>query len=355
MVDLYILDKDLNTIGIIDDYSSLIWATRYNDIGDCEVYVQANQRALNLLIRGNYITRLDDDMICRIEKVELDTDIENGNYLIVTAYDCKKILKQRIIWTQTNFNGTVENFIRQLISENLIYPNNEVRKINYFVMTDETNGFTDTIEEQVSYANLGEKVIELCKTFQYGFKVVLKTNASGINYFLFSLYKGEDRSDSVIFSPEFENLLATTYVNDGSGLTNFALIGGEGEGAERKLAEAFSSPRNPTGMNRFEMFVDAKDLSTKLDDGVILSPSTYFNNLRTRGLEQLSEHQILTTFEGSIESDTTFKLNQDYFLGDIVSVENEYGIGLPARITEIVETIDENGRSVEPKFEYMEV
>ena len=41
-------------------------------------------------------------------------------------------------------------------------------------------------------------------------------------------------------------------------------------------------------------------------------------------------------------------------MGDIVTVENEYGIISTPRIVEIIETFDTNGYSVEPKFEYSE-
>ena len=41
-------------------------------------------------------------------------------------------------------------------------------------------------------------------------------------------------------------------------------------------------------------------------------------------------------------------------MGDLVTVENEYGISVKARITEVVEVYDDNGYSIEPKFEYLE-
>ena len=40
-------------------------------------------------------------------------------------------------------------------------------------------------------------------------------------------------------------------------------------------------------------------------------------------------------------------------MGDLVSVENEYGISMKARIVEVIEVNDENGYSIEPKFEYI--
>ena len=39
----------------------------------------------------------------------------------------------------------------------------------------------------------------------------------------------------------------------------------------------------------------------------------------------------------------------------MVTVENEYGISVTARITEVMEVDDDTGYSVEPKFEYLEI
>ena len=107
-MDLWILNKNFEQIGVLDDYKSLIWAKRYNSLGDCEVYIGANDRTFELLQEGNYIIKADDDdMVCRIETVELDTDTEQGDYLIVTGVDCRKILNQRVIWNQTNYKGGI--------------------------------------------------------------------------------------------------------------------------------------------------------------------------------------------------------------------------------------------------------
>ena len=48
-----------------------------------------------------------------------------------------------------------------------------------------------------------------------------------------------------------------------------------------------------------------------------------------------------------------FIYKTDYNLGDIVTIRNEYGFSVPARIVEVVEAFDENGYSIEPKFEYL--
>ena len=43
MEEFYLLDNELNKKYIIDTYSSAIWASRYNDIGDCELVISASE------------------------------------------------------------------------------------------------------------------------------------------------------------------------------------------------------------------------------------------------------------------------------------------------------------------------
>ncbi len=383
MIDIYILDENRNQINIIDNYESLIWAKRYNDIGDCEIKISASIENLNKFRNGVYLSRQDDDLVCRIEKIELDTDVENGNYIIVTGYDIKKILGQRIIWKQTNFNGLVEDYLRKLIDDNIINPSLFNRKIDGFVL-DEKSGFDEKIREQVSYDNLNEKIQETIKKYNWGYKVYLNENKN----FVFKLYKGRDKSKYVIFSNDYENLSSTKYSEDKTNIKNVVLTAGEGEGADRITNTTGSA----SGINRYELYVDARNISKKIDyndlitsyssgkevvingitywqvDGtniaiitrenenkveVTLTDTIYQASLSSKGLEELANYQSTKSFEGIVEPRLTFQYKKDYDLGDIVSVSNEYEIEVEARIIEIIEVYNDNGYSVEPKFEYL--
>ena len=79
-MDVYVLDENLETIGIIDNYKSLIWANRYRDIGDCELYLGAGPDMVELLKIGRYLTREDDGMVCRIKKTEITTSVDDGDF-----------------------------------------------------------------------------------------------------------------------------------------------------------------------------------------------------------------------------------------------------------------------------------
>ena len=433
MIDIYVLDKNLQVVGVIDSYKSLIWANRYVKIGDCELYLTANSESISLLTIGRYLARSDDDMVCVIKKIEIDTNINEGNYLIVTGYDVKSFLDQRIIWTtERSNNSNLEDFIRTIVTNNVVYPYSyETRQFlkengEQLIFLGDKANFSQVITEQVTYKNVGEKIREYGNTYQWGYKFILTDES-----FEFQLYSGTDRSSSVFFSNQYENLASTKYKNDKTNLGNAAYVGGAGEGTERLVWNYGYS----TGVDRFELFVDAKDLSrsttwkdltqsyptasqggygyisgssspysyemsqvdiqiiedsqlawlkstfpggeevtidgnlyyrahdaaiAKLETNtpdenttVTIEEIIYSIYLLNRGGQAVAEYGQKVSFEGSVIPNVTFVYKQDYFLGDVVSVENEYGISANARIIEVVEVLDDKGYSVEPKFEYI--
>ena len=357
-MNIYVLNKELDIIGVVDNYVSIIWTTRYYLTGNCELYLGASDSIIALLQKDFYLVR-DKDIIkdgvntiyknvMVIKNIELSTDTENGNFLIITGKDLKSILGKRIIWKQTTMSGRVESCIRRAIQENVINPTDTSRKIQGCKLGTEL-GLTDTIEIQVTHDNLEEFVEKLCETYQYGIDVSIVNNE-----FMFTLYVGEDRSYNqsvntyVVFSPKFDNLISTTYKDVGENYKNVAIVGGEGEGTERKTAIAGVA----TGIDRCEMFVDANGVSSNNGE---FTDEEYTTMLIAKGNEQLASSNYAESFEGSAESTMGFRLNKDYFLGDIVQVINEYGISATPRILEIIESEDDNGIRIIPTFSTWEV
>ncbi len=336
-MDINILNTNFERIAIVDYYKSLMWCKRYYTAGALDIEIEATAEVLEIFQKGYFITRNDDDGIYRIEALELNTDIENGDYLIVGAYDCKNILKQRIIWNTVIFSGTVENYIRKLIIDNVISPTIAERKINNFALKD-SHGYTEVIEQQTTYDNLCEKIISVCETYEYGWRIIFENGM-----FYFDLYKGQD--EGVRFSPEYENISNTTYKADWSEYKNVALVGGDGEGIDRKL----TSVGDNAGLDRFEMFVNASSISSNTEE---YDEVSYYNSLKNEGKEKLAETAVSGEFDGEIDWLNTYKYKEDYNLGDIVTIDNGYGVVIKARIIEIIETWDSEGYTLEPKFEY---
>ena len=103
------------------------------------------------------------------------------------------------------------------------------------------------------------------------------------------------------------------------------------------------------GLDRYELYVDARDVSSQVEEGETID---YDAVLTARGVEALAEYGVIESFEGQVEPHYSYKYGKDYYLGDIVQVVNEYGISSSARVTEVIETFDQDGYSIIPTFQY---
>lgn len=343
-MDIYIFNKNLDFIDNIDMAKSVIIAKKYTGCGDFEIYMSAALFKSDIFAIENYIAY--GDFFGIIESIKIETDVENGNHVTVTGRNIESILDRRIIMNQTVFSGTVEDYVRKIVNDNCINPSDQDRKIPEIALGAK-KGFSERIEIQCTYDNLLEHIIEVCSSYSIGFRMIFDES---VKKFVFELYKGIERSVTntnvlpVIFSKEYDNLLSTEYALGISTYKNVALVAGEGEGTERKKVIV---GRKLKGLERRECFIDARDLSTNNGE---ISQGEYEGQLREKGNTSLSDCSIVETIEGAIVQNQ-FIFEKDFFLGDIVTIKNEYGLTLDSRIVETDLVEDEAGFRVIPIFE----
>lgn len=354
---IYILDKNLVLQGVIDEYVSAIWRPSYSEIGDFEIYLGATKEAVALLQKNWYVVRSADvhvvDGVATYRKVmvikntQLVTDVENGDYLTVTGREMKFLLHQRIVWDQTTLTGTAEDAIRQLVTDNAVSPADPNRIIPRLVLGEPT-GIPDNINKQVTGEYLDTVITEICTVFNYGWELYISDGQ-----LVLELYAGIDRSYGqtenpyVVFSDDFENLYNTDYQQFTEDFANTTLIGGEGEGADRRFTTLGG---NNSGLNRFEVFTDARDVSSNAGTENAISDSEYLLMLQERGREKLASLAVTEGFSGEVLSDVAFKYEVDFFLGDIVTVMNKYGLKKNVRVLSAIESEDEAGTRIVPQF-----
>lgn len=354
---LYILDQNLVLQGAIDEYVSTIWRPSYSEVGDFEVYLGATKEAVELLQKNWYVVRSADvhisDGVVTYKKVmvikntQLVTDVENGDYLTITGRELKFLLHQRIVWNQTTLSGTAENAIRKLVTENAISPTDAARTIPGLVLGS-TAGLPDTINKQVTGEYLDAAITDICTACGYGWEIFIRNGA-----LVCEVYAGLDRSyrqterPYVVFSDDFENLYNTDYQQFTESFANTTLIGGEGEGTERRYTTLGDSN---SGLQRFEVFTDARDISSNAGTEEAISDADYLLMLKERGRENLATLAVTEGFSGEVLSDVAFKYETDFFLGDIVTVMNRYGLAKDVRVLSAIESEDEAGTILVPQF-----
>lgn len=409
-MQIFVLNTKYERIGLIDEYEEMLWQKKYNDVGECQIKIPCEDIYIGLLAEGNYLFRYDDDMFCKIETVNLETDIESGDYLIVTAIDMCNILAGRIVRWQFDYSGTVAGYIQKLLTDNVINPKQAMRKIDNFAFEiDTSNGatFTETISVITEPQDLLQLILTTCKTFNYGFRVLFDIGSGRV---VFRLYRGKNKAQTtsenyVEFSPSFANMLTSTYTTDSSNHKNIVYVSYKGDDEQVYLTSIHEEASEPSGENRREIFVDGTNTSRdvtldtlqsifsgnvkrnpatqgtetsgyyyvvnagetvkvatfevttsdeKTEEKITVTDYTYMKLITAIGTSTLAEHKQTQEFTGEVDTIGSYEYKQDYDLGDVVKVINRYGIEAEAQITEVMESDDlDNGHVFEPVFEYL--
>lgn len=346
MMDLYILNSSYEQIAVIDSYTSLIWTKRYYTCGDFELYLPADKNLLQFLQLDNFIIREDDDSVMIIEKLEIKTDVENGDFFIISGRSLESILLRRVCVFPVTINELnpiqgIKKIIDTCTHDIHDFQPGSIREIPGLIV-DTSFLIEETLNAQFTGDTILKAITAICMRFGFGLKMILSDS-----HLILSFYKGEQVD--VVFSQEFDNLISSSYTYDKTNFANFFIAMGEGEGTGRTWASWHESG---SGITLRELYIDAKDISSNKGE---ISYDDYNNLLWERCREKTKEYTITKTFEAEIEPRMSFKYKEDYNLGDIVEVTTEYGITAHPRIVEIIESWNETGYTVIPTLEELEV
>lgn len=324
-----VLNNKFEKIAIIDIYQSLMWCIRYNNIGALDLEIDATVENLQIFKKGFFISRDDDKHIFRIEAIEINTNDDNHNVLLIGALDIMSILNQRVVTKHFSSTQKLSDFVKTLI-------NNEFsndRSLDFPIQVEVENDpvlFRETTED---YA--GDLLMNICQNeelkcdfyFENGsYKIVIST--------IEDRTANQNKNIRIVFSNNNDNLISSKYNVDTTNYKNVAFVY-----TEDKTNGVFSGIAK--GIERRELIIKS---SKKESDNT---------SLEYEGQQKLIETLITTSFENEVDS-LFYKYKTDYNVGDIVTIQNDFGISANVRVTEVIETWDQENYTLEPKFDYYE-
>ena len=374
-MEFMVLDKNYDGIAMIDTFTSAIWTVRYDEAGDFEIYTPVRLDYIQAMQIGNYLWNRDSDRLMVIETVEIETDAEEGPQLIVTGRSLESILDRRIVTSSQNFSGNLQSVLFAIIQNEVISSGGTRRIPGFSLKTSSDSRITSISISELSIRgeNVYDVVCSLCQANKVGWRILPK----GAGGFEFELYVGVDRSYAqsvnpyVTFSPSFENLLNSNYIKSFKSYKNSIYAVGtyqkevvlqnkykddNGEWVVEEqttyeeaevVAWQYSETATPSGLARREMFID----NGGVNDGEQGGEYATWNAVnKEKAIAELGEHQTTTAFEGELEATRQYIYGEDFNIGDIVQVENEFGITGTVYISEIVFSQDANGITITPTF-----
>lgn len=320
-MEIYILSREIEILGVFSTYESILWKSCLHEPGTFKAEFIFSSKMNQILQLGNLLYKTD----------ELEPGIITGRYLklnekgeeiiLIQGYMASQYMYQRIIWSKMLIKGTVEAAMRQMVYEQVINPNNPLRRIPNIEL-GELHGYTEEIEKQVSYDNLQKTLTELSKISELGYRLILDMSE---RKFFFDVYQGADRtagsSTPCIFTRDYGNVYKLEYTEDNTNYHNVCLIGGKGEDSDRIMT---SVGNENAGLDRYEMFYNASGFSDK-----DITKNEYIKQLQQKGDEKLASYHEARSFESKINVNKAMK----HGLGDYVTcIDQKWGIMMDTQI-----------------------
>jgi len=336
-MNLIVLNTDFEKIGVIDDFTSLIWHRKHYTSGVFKLKLPATSENLELIKEQRIIHKPDDDEAGIVDSYYLKRDADGKENIEASGYFLTGILARRIIPKQTTMNLSYRDAMHSLVKNNCVNTteNRVIPGLQMPVLDADT---AEKTRLQVTGKNLLSYIGKVAQVAEIGFKILFKRT-----YMEFHTYKGVDRSKKqiqnpwVIFSQEYDNLESSEYTYNEVSKVTAAYVAGEGEGADRTVIEV---DNGETGLERYETYVDAR---SGREEG--MTDAEYLELLAESGLEVITP--AAENFSGTVADSETAVYKQDFDLGDIVTViDNRWNKEISARITEVEEVDDGNGSRI---------
>lgn len=361
-MNLFILNRSFELSLLVEAYQSLIWNDKYNEPGDFELYLPAASYDMSFFEIGNYVWSSLSDRLMIIEELVCQTDQENGDFLTVTGRSLESILERRIILYQLDLNCGLQDAVERILNENVISPSNSKRKINnvIFRRSTDTRIASLTVKTQ---CEIGDNVYDAIYDLINSKKVGMRMLRNNQNQFVFELYIGTDRSYAqqtnpwIVFSPEFDNLITSKYTESITDYHNQIVVGATYDIKTDTTAdtkEITVEIGNNSGLDRFEFYVGANDIVSRTYDTngneTVLTENEFRTRLIDKGNQTLEKYKKEVDFDTEVDYAHTFKMNEDYFLGDILQVTDEYGNTGSLRVNEYIISVSDSGIEHYPVF-----
>ena len=251
-MDIWVLNRDFETLGMIDSYESFIWTSRYYGAGDFELIMPLQLMDKEVVKKDNYITirqnetRLLQDVpdeckgysnwsrLMVIETLEITTDVEEGDKITITGRSLASLIQRRVVWDGWYAgNEELSDLVFHLLNFNAIDPQNPKRRIPRLKCRKRFSTETRVGDVFVWGENLYDYLAAVMEEHEYGFDVLLlemPPESTEKYYLYFDFYQGIDRSFKqterpyVVFSPKYDNFLSSKSIESDVDLKNACRI-----------------------------------------------------------------------------------------------------------------------------------
>ena len=330
-MELYFLDSAFECVGIAERITYLRHARRFFAPSELEMTLDCG--VSDVPAEAKYVFDTESAECTVIDGMT----VEAGVGVTVFGRGAESLLERRIVAAEDVYSGPVESTVRGAVSAAF----SGSRSFPGIMLGDEC-GISDSVVIPVCWDGLSEFAYSTLLPFGASYRVRLPVGGTKL---VFEVVRGTDRSLSqsavapVVFSDASDGLANGRFTRDLKKHKNTAIVvGSDGTAVTVSIG-------SPTGENRRELFVSAKDLFP----ASFGTSGAYQEALRFRGRRELYKKLAESEYRGDVVNGPDAVFGTDYFLGDTVELVIG-GVSNAVRMTCATLTVKDGVRTLVPSF-----
>jgi hypothetical protein len=335
----------------ITGHTSALWVERYRDPGEFEIQAALSSNLISFLPIGSFITHLGTSAVMIVENHEIKQPKDEDPTIVISGRCLTTVLENRTVgdgWAfATNVVGELgvgsdETWDQALLLiDQAVVTTTDPDDALIGIAVSHTCSGTSTSEARTfKQGSVHDQVIEILKVDDLGLKVIRPTPTDPLTNFI--IYRGDNVSTKVRFSWMRGDLDNVEYFFSNKKLKNQARVMG------RWVQEVV----NPTGANNYDrrtMIVDARDI----DDQQTAYPAggtltAIIIKMGIRGRQALKAQPKISITQADVSDNANLRFRRDYDIGDLVTVDGDFGASTVMRVVEYAEAEDESGETGHP-------
>lgn len=312
-------------------YFNLQWTREYYQIGQFSVQIAAADYSPSMA----YLYTPDRPETGIVQKVEL-TETVKGRFVQLSGYFLEAILNDKVVYPTYYASGSIPAAVVGLLRQ---YKDD----IPLLTVADAPSALAGNTAWQETGGALADVAYKKLQSVQYSLRCRYDYQANTITA---EVWQGLDRTQEqevnpfVTFSDGFGNLSQVDASTDTSNYKNYAIVCGQDQAENRKVAYADLSG----GGYKRVLYVDARDQRW---DPAEQSEAEYLAGLQQRGLDALLDYAVIHNVDIQTAA-TGFAYLSDWDLGDRVdAIVSAIGLSMQARIVTVREVFKQNNHTVE--------
>ena len=292
-----VFDLELNRIGALQTWISLVWREEYNTEGKLQIEVQQSEGVENLLKPWRYMQMRGKDTVMIIQSVKI------RNKRIVAYGAMATWLLEKRVSNQVVANVNAEIGLRSVVQNMTPWPK---------LALGDIYGVIDKYANQTSDGS----VLEYCKKIGAAADMGVRIRR-GSQMLLFECYK-PDLNPNARYADRYGNVAEVEYTISDKKTANVAIVAGAGSGNDRITVVV--GDIHAAGADRLEVYLDARDVQPEENE----TNDAYIARLERRGKQKLLEYQHVEELKFEVQDDRAK-------LGDMIVV-NVSALGIKARV-----------------------